>query len=416
MKYSTNPILNPDIFVPDVEAHIWEDGRIYLYGSFDIAGKMQYCSNEYHVYSSDNMIDWIDHGVSFSLKDVKWAKESRALYAPDCAYRDGKYYLYYCVPDGRCGVAVSDCPYGPFKDVGPIAHVTMIDPAVLMDDDGQAYLYWGQFDGVRVAKLKENMIEIDTETITQPLSVAEHEFHEGSSVKKINGKYYFIYTDTHRHGNMATSIGYAVSDNPMSGFIYQGVIVDNFGCDPHTWNNHGSIECFNGQWYVFYHRSTHGSKFSRHVCIEPIIIDENGKINEVKMTTSGRESSLPANDVMPAFRACEMSGNARIESDKTSPHGFAISQIKPNDTVTFRYLNFDEENTLSVTLQSSQNVRVELYVDGSYYACLNTTAQAKYTTNDTEITPVVGKHTIVFKFFGDFSEAKFSEFVFNKIQ
>lgn len=415
MKCSSNPILNADVFVPDVEAHVWEDGRIYLYGSFDIEGKMQYCSNEYHVYSSDNMIDWVDHGVSFRIDDAEWAKGNEALYAPDCAYRDGKYYLYYCVPDGRCGVAVSDCPYGPFKDIGPIAHVTMIDPAVFIDDDGQAYLYWGQFDGVRVAKLKDNMVEIDPETITQPLSVAKHEFHEGGSVKKINGKYYFTYTDTHRHGNKATSIGYAVSDNPMGGFVYQGIIVDNFGCDPDTWNNHGSIECFNGQWYIFYHRSTHGSRFSRHVCVEPITIEENGKISEVKMTTSGRELFLPASDTMPAFRVCEMSGNARIEGDKTSCYGFVIGQIRPNDTVTFRYLNFEEENNLLVTLQSNQNVRVELYIDGSYYACLSVTAEATYTTNQTEIVPLSGKRTVEFKFFGSFSEAKFSEFVFKKI-
>lgn len=414
MTYRPNPILNPYTFVPDVEAHVWADGRIYLYGSLDIEGCMQYCSREYHVYSSDDMIHWVDHGVSFRLDDVEWAKTGGGIYAPDCAYRDGKYYLYYCIVDGRCGVAVSDCPYGPFKDVGPIEHVTMIDPAVLIDDDGQAYLYWGQFDGVRVAKLKENMVEIDPETITQPLSVAEHEFHEGSSVKKINGKYYFVYTDTHRHGNKATSMGYAVSDNPMSGFVYQGVIVDNFGCDPKTWNNHGSIACFNGQWYVFYHRSTHGCEFSRHVCIEPITIDENGKIAEVKMTTSGRESALPAGDVMPAFRACEMSGNVRIAGDKTSPHGFALTQIQPNDTATFRYLDFDGENTFTVTLQAEQDVRVELYVDGTYHACLTAAANTAYASHSTAIAPISGKHTVELKFFGDFSAAKVSEFIFAK--
>ena len=132
------------------------------------------------------------------------------------------------------------------------------------------------------------------------------------------------------------------------------------------------------------------------------------------MTTSGKEISLPANDVMPALRACELSGNASIEGDKSSCHGFAVAQIKPNDTVIFRYLHFDEENTLSITLQSDQKVRAELYIDGSYYACLSTNAEAAYTTNNIEIAPISGKHTVEFKFFGDFSEAKFSEFVFKK--
>ena len=188
-----NPILGSRFFVPDVEAHVWSDGRVYLYGSLDLPGRMEYCSDRYHVFSSDNLTDWVDHGVAFSLQDTAWAKDLGALYAPDCAYRDGTYYLYYCVPDGRCGVAVSFSPYGPFRDIGPIAHVHGIDPAVLLDDDGCAYLYWGQMDGVRAARLKDNLTEIDPETVSQPLSVWEHEFHEGSSVKKIGGKYYYLF-------------------------------------------------------------------------------------------------------------------------------------------------------------------------------------------------------------------------------
>ena len=221
----TNPILMPDVFVPDVEAHVWEDGRIYLYGSFDLSGKRTYCSDVYHVYFSDNLRDWTDHGVSFSLAATKdgWAKDQGALYAPDCAYRNGTYYLYYCVPDGRCGVAVSGDPAGPFEDLGPMERVHGIDPAVLLDDDGQAWFYWGQFDRVRAARLRDNMTEIDPDTAVQPLSVAEHEFHEGSSVKKIGGKYYYLFTDTHRHGGRATSLGYAVSDRPDRGFRYGGM-------------------------------------------------------------------------------------------------------------------------------------------------------------------------------------------------
>lgn len=90
----------------------------YLYGSFDIQGELTYCSDKYHVYSSNDMIHWTDHGVAFSLSDSGWANDCKALYAPDCAYRDGWYYLYYCVPDGRNGVAKSRYPQGPFEDVG----------------------------------------------------------------------------------------------------------------------------------------------------------------------------------------------------------------------------------------------------------------------------------------------------------
>ena len=411
MQFAANPILPLQYFIPDVEAHVWADGRIYLYGSMDIAGRHQYCSGEYHVFSSDDLINWVDHGVCFSIAQAKWATDQGVLYAPDCAYRNGTYYLYYCIPDGRCGVATSTSPTGPFTDVGPIEHVTMIDPAVFIDDDGQAYLYWGQFDGVRVAKLKENMVEIDPDTITQPLSVAEHEFHEGSSMKKINGKYYFLYTDTHRHGGRATAMGYAVSDNPMTGFAYGGVIIDNFGCDPKTWNNHGSIECFNGQWYIFYHRSTHDSVYSRHVCIEPITINADGSIDEVKMTTSVG-GALPTGEPLAACRACEMSGNVRFEGDGEG--NFVLGQIRHGDTATYRYLNFDGENRFTATAKADQDMRVEVYIDGWYHASLAITGTNEYADFSIPIPPLVGKHTLQLKFFGTFDSATLSSFAFDR--
>ena len=177
LNFAHNPILPADQFIPDVEAHAWEDGRLYLYGSFDIQGKDQYCSDVYHVYSTDDMVNWTDHGRSFSLADTAWAQDCGALYAPDCAYKDGWYYLYYCVPDGRCGVAKSQSPAGPFEDVGPIEGIWGIDPAVLVDDDGQAYIYWGQLTWGKAARLKPNMVEIEPDTVTDMLTIEEHEFH-----------------------------------------------------------------------------------------------------------------------------------------------------------------------------------------------------------------------------------------------
>ena len=410
--YAPNPLLGSKCFIPDVEAHVWEDGRIYLYGSFDFQGGDDYCSDLYHVYSSDNLKDWVDHGVSFSLNHTSWAQNCKALYAPDCAYRNGTYYLYYCVPDGRCGVATSDKPYGPFKDVGVIEGVLGIDPAVFIDEDGQAYLYWGQFDKVRVAKLKNNMVEIDKSSAVQPLSVAEHEFHEGSSVKKINGKYYYIFTDTHRHGGKATSLGYAVSDNPMTGFKYGGIIIDNFGCDPESWNNHGSIECFNGQWYVFYHRSTHGSKYSRHVCVEPIFFDENGNIKEVTQTTNGVGDSLLANSIIPASVACEFSGNVRIAGVSDARQNLVLADIKNKDTAIYRYLNFKNEKTVRFKAKSDGNFRIELYLNSVYWDCLTIPKSINYLEVGKEVLPKNGEYELTLKFFGDFNWAFLEEFSF----
>lgn len=403
----SNPLLDSRTFVPDVEAHVWQDGRIYLYGSFDFQGRMDYCSDRYHVYSSDNLTDWVDHGVAFSLDQATWAKGNNALYAPDCAYRNGKYYLYYCVPDGRCGVAVSDSPAGPFEDVGYIAHTDGIDPAVLVDDDGQAYLYWGQCDHVSVAKLKENMVEIEPESITHPLTVAEHEFHEGSSVKKINGKYYFLFADTHRHGRKPTCLGYAVSDHPMKGFRYAGVIIDNFGCDPSSWNNHGSMVCFKGQWYIFYHRSTHNSVYSRHVCAEPIEIGPDGVIREVKMTTSGVGNAIPAGSVIPANLACTMQGNVRIAGQNP-----VLSDIRPGDTATYRYLRFSGENTFKAVVKSRGKSRIEVYIDGWYKLSVSADDCEEFTAVTGRVDFPMGVHEVQLQFYGDFSEASLLEFQF----
>ena len=411
---ASNPILGSGHFVPDVEAHVWQDGRVYLYGSYDLQGRMEYCSDSYHVFSSDNLVDWVDHGVSFSLSDTAWAKDLGALYAPDCAYRDGTYYLYYCVPDGRCGVAVSASPCGPFKDVGPIAHVHGIDPAVLVDDDGSAYLYWGQFDQVRAARLRDNMTEIDPQTITQPLSVREHAFHEGSSVKKIGGKYYYLFTDTHRHGGRATCLGYAVSDHPTTGFRWGGMVVDNFGCDQETWNNHGSLCRIGETWYVFYHRSTHASRYSRWVCAEPVSFGPDGSIREVRMTTSGMGAPLRAGEKTFAWRACERSGHARVDTDRNAEEGLSLSGIHPGDTALYRSFQFAGEGRMAVRLRSEGLCRVEAYADGWYLGCAERDTGGVYRMLSVQMPALKGIHEISLRFYGTFEEAAADWFCFSE--
>lgn len=420
ISFAHNPILPEHIFVPDVEAHAWGDGRIYLYGSFDIKGKKSYCSTVHHVYSSDDLIHWVDHGVAFSIEDSTWAKDCGALYAPDCAYRDGWYYLYYCVPDGRCGVAKSQSPTGPFTDVGQIEGVLGIDPAAFIDDDGQAYLYWGQLTWCHAAKLKDNMVEIEQDTICTPLTVAEHEFHEGSSVKKVDGKYYYLFADTHRHGDpdknegRPSCLGYAVSDHPMHGFEYGGVIIDNFGCDPHVWNNHGSMEYFKGQWYVFYHRSTYGTEYSRHVCAEPIYFDTEGKIREVKQTSSGIAPAIKATEHLHASFACEMRGNVRIADDSEDAYDLILDRISNGDSATYRYLDFDGEDTFTIRMRSDANCRVELYIDGAYHTDFKVPVSEQSVQTTVRMPEITGRHTLTLSWYGNFSCASVQEFAFEK--
>ncbi len=344
-----NPILPIQHFVPDAEARQWKDGRMYLYGSYDLSGRTSYCSWEYRVFSSADLIHWEDHGESFRSAppnpSVTWS--AAPLFAPDCIYHNGRYYLFFCDAGNREGVAESASPSGPFTNATPIegADGDAIDPAVLVDDDGQVYYYWGQFH-LRGARLRSDLHGFEPDTLhTDLLNEAEHGFHEGASIRKHNGIYYMVYADISR--GRPTCLGYATSKSPLGPFIKGGILIDNTGCDPETWNNHGSIAEFNGQWYVFYHRSSQASNFNRRVCCEPIRFREDGRIAEVEMTTQGVGGPLPAIQPIEAWRACLLSGHVRSAADGPTASDPAVherlTQIHLNDWAAYKYVDFDSQ-------------------------------------------------------------------------
>ncbi len=147
----------------------------------------------------------------------------------------------------------------------------------------------------------------------------QHYFHEGSSVRKIGDTYYYVFADVER--GKPTSLGYATGKSPLGPFTYRGIIIDNADCDPDSWNNHGSIECFNGQWYVFYHRSSRGTESFRRLCVEPITINPDGSIDEVKMTFPGSRRTLRSgggDHGIPGLRAeGNRAGSRRIKTAVT---------------------------------------------------------------------------------------------------
>ena len=341
-----NPILPIQHFVPDVEARQWADGRMYLYGSYDISGRTSYCSWEYRVFSSSDLVHWVDHGESFRSAppeaSVTWS--DAPLFAPDCVYHNGRYYLFFCNAGNREGVAESLSPGGPFTHAVPIegADGDAIDPAVLVDDDGQVYLYWGQFH-MRGAKLRADLHGIQPETLnTDLINEADHGFHEGASIRKRNGIYYLVYADISR--GRPTCLGYATSSSPLGPFTKRGILIDNTGCDPETWNNHGSIAEFNGQWFVFYHRSSQGSMFNRRVCVEPIHFNADGSIDEVEMTTQGIGGPLSAAEPIEAWRACLLHGHVRTAVEGPTEHDPTVretlTQIHGDDWAAYKYHRF----------------------------------------------------------------------------
>ena len=374
-----NPILPLEVHVPDSEPHIMPDGRLYVYGSYDLLDDV-YCSEEYHVVSTPDLKHWTVHDKSLDGKDVPWFNDPNAvkypgidwshptpfilrmmdrdrengvdmkaefeknadrpkpplLFAPDCLERDGKYYLYFCMPDDSEGVAISDRPEGPFGDLRQLP-IGGIDPAVFIDDDGQAYLYWGQLFSHGV-KLNDNMVSFDRADIVDDLvTETEHCFHEGSSMRRIGDTYYYIYADMER--GKPTSLGYSTSSSPLGPFTYRGIIIDNDGCDPASWNNHGSICCFDGQWYVFYHRCSRGVQQHRRLCVEKIEILPDGSISEVKMTSQGVGAPFVPGEAIYGYQACGVTGTCYIGLG--GPYTEQLINISAGDTAVFRYIQSD---------------------------------------------------------------------------
>lgn len=288
-----NPIIN-DQFTADPTAKVFE-GKMYMYPSHDIPSpidrlKEWFCMADYHVFSSENLVDWTDHGVILSQENVPWvAPESYSMWAPDCVYKDGKYYFYFpSTPKGEgrrgfsIGVAVADKPAGPFTpQAEPIAGVNGIDPCVLVDRDGQSYIYWSG-RGMSVAKLKDNMMELASEP--KQIEGLPEGFKEGPFVFERNGKYYYTFPWVK---DKTEVLAYAMGDNPMGPFEFKGIIMDESptGC----WTNHHSLVEYKDQWYLFYHHNDYSPEFdkNRSARIDSLFFNPDGTIRKVTPTLRG---------------------------------------------------------------------------------------------------------------------------------
>ncbi len=409
-----NPLLPENCFMPDAEARVMPDGRLYLYGSWDLPQNPDYCTRIHHCFSTDDMVNWTDHGVIYRNDEefcgMPWSPDSN-LYAPDAIHRDGKYYLYLCGSKNEEGVAVSNSPAGPFSvaEKIEIANGDSIDPSVFIDDDGQAYYFWGQFS-LRGGKLADDMKTIIPETVkTDIITEWEHGFHEGSSLRKRGNKYYMVYTDISR--GKATCMSYSVADNPLGPYKKGGVIIDNVYCDPASWNNHGSIGEFNGQWYVFYHRSSHNRVSCRRVCAEPIFFDENGFIKEVEQTSSGAEKAISASCI-PARAACRLMASSYIAVQ--DGHEVLLSKNASHwaqpDWAEYKYIEFDgNETSFYVNVKGTGKITAKLEQNNEIasleFGCTD------FEKHSVKISPVCGTHALWLFFEGDIT---LSDFGFEK--
>ena len=275
------------MFTADPSAHVWQDGRLYVYASHDISPPRG-CDlmDKYHVFSTDDMVNWKDHGEILRATQVKWGRpEGGFMWAPDCAYKDGTYYFYFPHPSGsdwnntwKVGVATSKKPASNFKSQGYIPGVggfAMIDPSVFIDDDGQAYLYYGGGGRCQVGKLKDNMMEIDGDLID--LKDLE-DFHEAPWIFKRNEIYYLTYSDNNPGANR---LRYATSSSPLGPWKNQGIYLEPTGSD----TSHGSVVEYNGKWYAFYHNMALSNQGNlRSICVNELFFNPDGSIKKVIQT------------------------------------------------------------------------------------------------------------------------------------
>lgn len=354
----TNPIITGQ-FTADPTARVFE-GKIYMYPSHDIPsvithhdGSAWFSMPDYHVFSSEDLASWTDHGVILRQEDVPWGKpDAYAMWAPDCVQKDGKYYFYF--PDAPAagwgfgiGVAVSDKPAGPFvPQEKPIQGVAGIDPCVMVDDDGKAYIYWSGM-GLRGCRLADNMLELEGEQVRLDEPLPEG-FKEGPFAFKRNGRYYLTYPWVRKD---TEALAYAMSDNPLGPFEYKGIIMKESptGC----WTNHHSLVEYKGEWYLFYHHNDYSPHFdkNRSARIDRVFFNDDGTIQEVVPTLRG-VGPVKARSKVHIDRYSTIEG-ARIEYVDTTDYfnGWKTVFAKSGDNVCFNDLDFGRKAPKTVSLR-----------------------------------------------------------------
>ena len=425
-KQIFNPYLPSYEYVPDGEPHVFldEDGskRLYVFGSHDGFGDDEFCLNDYVCWSApvDDLSDWRYEGVIYKkTQDKDNASGKSHMNAPDvCRGLDGRYYLYYKLHDKMyTSVAVAERPAGPYEYYGVVHHKNgkkycskkgdsyNFDPGMLVDD-GHVYMYTGfapnaefpwifrffmkfggaSFKGGCCVELEPDMITVKSDTYqlipgekeAAGTSFEGHGFFEASSPRKINEKYYLIYSSSLSH-----ELCYATSDSPVGGFEYGGTIISigDVGLSGittkeqarnYTGNTHGGLVEINGQWYIFYHRQTNLKKCNRQGCAEKIFFKEDGSIPQVEITSCGlNDGPLMGVGKYEARVACNLFDNedsfsydaymnknisthpyfTQTGEDREYDGDQYIANMRDGAVAGFKYFDFKEYHPANITVE-----------------------------------------------------------------
>jgi arabinoxylan arabinofuranohydrolase len=406
-------------YLADPSSLVTKD-RVYIYCSDDDESPLQggYNIPDVVCVSSSDMKNWTDHGPVFRAETAtKWAKKT---WAPAAIERDGKFFLYFGNGGADIGVVVAPTPIGPFTDplgknlinhrtpgVQPSTNMWLFDPGVFIDDDGQAYIYFGGNDdyNVRAAKLNRDMISLDGEVI----KMHAPNFFEAAWVFKRNGTYYFSYSTTPK---AQMRIDYMTSDSPAGGFTYRGVVADQPPINNN--NNHAAQFEFKGRWYHVYHNRIVAKEagiptgFRRNLALEEFSFNDDGSIKQAVFTTNG---VVQLGHLNPYVRVEGETFNAQrgVETEPCSGGGMNLTDINSGDWVRIVGVDFGAQGAKKFSASvagAGQGGNIELHLgalDGTLIGTChvqNTGGQQTWKTATCDVSSATGVQDLYLKFTG----------------
>ncbi|MBO3751256.1 family 43 glycosylhydrolase [Streptosporangiaceae bacterium NEAU-GS5] len=367
-----NPIVQT-IYTAD-PAPLLYNGRVYLYTGHDEDGSTFFTMKEWRVWSSADMVNWTDHGSPLNLASFSWASSN--AWAGQAIFRNGKFYWYVPMTNratGRMaiGVAVSTSPTGPFSDAlgHPLVETGEIDPTVFIDDNGQAYLYWGN-PHLWYVKLNADMISYSGSAAQIPLTTAGFGtrsgdanrptlFEEGPWVYKRNGLYYIVFAAK----CCSEFIAYSTGTSPTGPWTYRGTIMPTQGG---SFTNHPGLVDFNGGSYFFYHNGAlpGGGGYTRSVAVEKFAYNSDGTIPTINMTTSGAPQVGTLNPYVRQ-EAETIAVESGVETEPSSEGGMNVGFIENGDWIKVKGVAFGTGAT-SFTARAASGTSggaIELHLD-----------------------------------------------------
>ncbi|HVY36492.1 MAG TPA: glycoside hydrolase family 43 protein, partial [Polyangia bacterium] len=378
------------------------DGTLYLYTSHDddVTVNNFYTMNDWRLYSTTDMVNWTDHGSPAGLKTFKWSTDS--AWAPQGVARNGKFYLYVPLNNNtgaKIGVAVSNSVSGPFTD--PLGRALAasgsgnIDPTVFIDDDGQAYMYWGN-STLRYVKLNADM----TSTSGSVTNVALNGFTEGPWFYKRGSLYYMVYAAT----SGTEKISYATSNAPTGPWSIRGDVMGTGS----TYTNHPGVVDYKGHSYFFYHNSAlpGGSNYKRSVCVEEFTYGADGSIPKLSMTKDGPAAVAALNPFAQVeAETIAFSSGLKTEVCSDTGGGMDVTSIGNGDYIKVKDVDFADGVTSFEARVSSagSNAKIELHLDSQTGTSLGTcdvSGASSWTTKTCAVSGGSGKHDLFLKFTG----------------